>query len=139
MANIEGITHKIITGKRYIVQKTNYRKFTFYKIPVQQPLPDGNVKTYYYPITFPLKTKVEDGDIITINQAIENIRDNPKDKFSFIVYYLITDFKCVGNINTKYSEKRRKEEQQLMRSELISEFNEMVDEDIIITDDDIPF
>ena len=65
---------------------------------------DGTEFKTYCPVRFKKGMEVENGTTIKIKQAIENIKPNPKDKWSYITEYMILDYEIATDTNDAINE-----------------------------------
>lgn len=91
-----GISYKIIAGRRYRVFKKEFNGSVFYNIIIQQKQYDGTVIKYYRPVTFKRGVVLNDptgaGVDIIIKSGFENLRANKLDERNPITAIMITDF-----------------------------------------------
>lgn len=98
------IFRKINPGWNYTIYKKVNNGIDFYSIFLKQEKFDGTTYKYYQPVYFKKNVKLENGTIIKIIKAFENDRQNPKDPYSFIRSYTITEFEVVGTKDAVYQE-----------------------------------
>ena len=98
------IKRKIEVNQPYKIFVSSYNDFNFYKIQLKQKMYDGTEFKTYCPVKFKKGMEVENGTTIKIKQAIENIKPNPKDKWSYITEYMILDYEIATDTNDAINE-----------------------------------
>lgn len=124
---IEGISRRIEAGREYVIKRMEFKGFVFYKIPIKQRRYDGTTAFFDYEIYFSEDPQLFSGDKIIIKKAIENFKDNKRDKYHFVPFLQIIEFEAI-----------RKDESPV--AEAYKEYEELVSESYLqITDADLPF
>lgn len=91
------IFRKIEPNKKYKVFKSVFNDNTYYKIRVRQANVDGNKNAFYIRLVFKKGVEIPNESEIIIKKAIENFKENPKDKYNPILYYTVLDFEMTPN------------------------------------------
>lgn len=86
------IFYKIMAGYKYRIFRKDYNGFTFYNIQIKQKNKDDTVSIYYKQVYFKKDIELPNETDIIINKAVENLRENPKDKYNPISTLFIYDF-----------------------------------------------
>lgn len=123
------IYYKIVAGRKYRVFKNTVNDVNYYKICISQKNYDGTTERFYKDIRFKKGVDIKNESDIIINEAYENYRRNPKDKYNGISYLNITNFTLCET-----------EEQQ--REQAYSDYQDTLNENengSSITDADLPF
>lgn len=102
--------YKIMAGKKYKVNRIEHNGMVFYKIKVTQKDANGKQKYYDRIVNFRKNVNLPDKTMIIPIKFIENMRDNPKDKYNPIITLMIFEFEDLGTqevvSNEAYSEFR---------------------------------
>lgn len=129
----EYIIYKISTKNWHKVYKTSFKGKDFYKLLINQKNYDGTTNNYYKPVSFKKTlTPPQDGSIIRVKKAIENLYTNNIDKYNPISTLLILDYEL------KEDEEQKKENAYDEFSQTLAE-NEETKEEIVIDDSQLPF
>lgn len=129
----EYIIYKISTKNWHKVYKTSFKGKDFYKLLINQKNYDGTTNNYYKPVSFKKTlTPPQDGSIIRVKKAIENLYTNNIDKYNPISTLLILDYEL------KEDEEQKKENAYDEFSQTLAE-NEETKEKIVIDDSQLPF
>ena len=95
---VEGyISYKIDTKHTYKVYVNSAGGKTFYKVCVKKKNYDGTETKFYKQLKFVQCDPPEDGEIIKINRAFEDLYVNSKDKYNAISVIAIMDYEKVDN------------------------------------------
>ena len=95
------IFYKIMSGRKYRVFRKDYNGFTYYNIQMKQQNKDDTISTYYKQVYFKKDIVLPNETDIIINKAVENLRENPKDKYNPISTLFVYDFTTVENEQQK--------------------------------------
>ena len=90
--------YKILAGKKYKVNRIEHNGMVFYKIKVTQKDANGKQKYYDRIVNFRKNVNLPDKTMIIPIKFIENMRDNPKDKYNPIITLMILEFEDLGTI-----------------------------------------
>ena len=91
------IYYKIMAGNKVRIFKTTWNDKNFYKIQVSQKNYDGQVSKFYKTVTFKKGVDIPNETDIIIEEAYENLRENPKDSYNPISTLMITKFTQLEN------------------------------------------
>jgi hypothetical protein len=126
--------YKIEIGDEIMVFRNEYSGYVYYKAMIQKKNYDNTKDIFYKPLYFRKGVNLEDRTIIKIKDMFEDVRKNPKDKYTPIWSLFILDFDIMPN-------------QVKDKSSAIEEYNNQVNSvdiddvfaDVAISDDDLPF
>lgn len=93
----EYISYKIDTRHTYKVYVNSAGGKTFYKVCVKKKNYDGTETKFYKQLKFVQCEPPEDGEIIKIKRAFEDLYVNSKDKYNAISVIAIMDYEKVEN------------------------------------------
>lgn len=91
------ISYKIDTRHTYKVYVNSAGGKTFYKVCVKKKNYDGTESKFYKQLKFVQCDPPQDGEIIRINSAFEDLYVNSKDKYNAISVIAIMDYEKVEN------------------------------------------
>lgn len=91
------ISYKINTKNSYKVYVNSAGGKTFYKVCVKKKNYDGTESKFYKQLKFVQCDPPQDGEIIRINSAFEDLYVNSKDKYNAISVIAIMDYEKVEN------------------------------------------
>lgn len=129
----EYIIYKISTKNWHKVYRSSYNGKDFYKLLINQKNYDGTTVNYYKPVSFKKSlTPPQNGSIIRVKKAIENLYTNNIDKYNPISTLLVLDYEL------KEDEEQKKENAYDEFSQTLAE-NEETKEKIVIDDSQLPF
>lgn len=125
--NKDGISYKIMAGKRYRVYKLVFDDKVYYRIQIQQKNYDNTVSKFYKQVSFKRGIELENETDIIIHKAFENVRANPLDKYNPISTLMITDYEVV-------------ERQEQIEKNAFNDYRASLEEaNTTISDDDLAF
>ena len=129
----EYIIYKISTKNWHKVYRSSYNGKDFYKLLINQKNYDGTTVNYYKSVSFKKSlTPPQNGSIIRVKKAIENLYTNNIDKYNPISTLLVLDYE------SKEDEEQKKENAYDEFSQTLAE-NEETKEKIVIDDSQLPF
>lgn len=129
----EYIIYKISTKNWHKVYRSSYNEKDFYKLLINQKNYDGTTVNYYKSVSFKKSlTPPQNGSIIRVKKAIENLYTNNIDKYNPISTLLVLDYEL------KEDEEQKKENAYDEFSQTLAE-NEETKEKIVIDDSQLPF
>lgn len=129
----EYIIYKISTKNWHKVYRSSYNGKDFYKLLINQKNYDGTTVNYYKSVSFKKSlTPPQNGSIIRVKKAIENLYTNNIDKYNPISTLLVLDYEL------KEDEEQKKENAYDEFSQTLAE-NEETKEKIVIDDSQLPF
>jgi len=114
--------HKLEVGQKIRVFKTTYNDINFYKFQVLQKNYDKTNSKFYEELRFIKGVDIPNETDIIVNQFVENLRENPNDKYHGIRWYQINDFEMIQS-------------QEQIEKDALNEYNETVDENMIEIDE----
>lgn len=114
--------HKLEVGQKIRVFKSIANDKNFYKFQVTQKKFDGTNDKFYISLQFKKGVNIPNETDIIVHQFVENMRENPNDKYNPYRYYQINGFEIVEN-----------EEQA--KNNALNEYNETIDENMVEIDE----
>lgn len=100
------VISKVQAGYNYMVYRNENNGKVFYKIGIDQTLPDGQKMRGYMPVRFSKYIDVPDKTKIKVKKAIENFyfAKNDTKHYNPIFYMQIVDFENVSEIVEAYQD-----------------------------------
>lgn len=93
----EYIGYKIDTKHNYKIYSQEYNGVKYYKIMIQKKNYDGTKTNFYKQVRFVKCKGPNDGEIIKIKKAFEDVRENKNDRYNPIWELVIMEYEVVQN------------------------------------------
>ena len=119
------INYKIDTKHEYKIFVSEYNGNRFYKVQIPKTNRDGSKVKFYKQIKFAKCPPVENGEIIKIKQAFEDLYTNDKDPYNPISVIVIMDYEKIRDEQVEAQQALTNFQQNLKESEY-----EIKDEDL---------
>jgi hypothetical protein len=119
------INYKIDTKHKYKIFTSEFNGNRYYKVQIPKTNRDGTKTTFYKQIKFAKCPPVENGEIIKIKKAFEDLYVNSKDPYNPISVVVIMDYEKIKDEKVEEEQAYAEFQQNLKESEY-----EITDEDL---------